>query len=493
MASELIETGIRFNLILAASILVVLVLRAPMRRLFGARIAYALWLMPPLAAAMCFAPRRIEIIRLPAQPLAQIAPSAPALDPTPWIAGAWVAGALVFLAVLALRQHRFVRSLGRLVRRGERVFGAQSQTGPAVVGALWPKIVTPADFEHRYSEEERAVVLAHERAHMRQGDPLINALAALMQCVNWFNPLVHIGVRALRVDQELACDAAVMARVGQPRRIYAEAMLKAHAAPLGPLVCAWPAPSLNPLKERIAMLKRTPPSRSHLLLGAAVVTIATFGVCTSAWTAQPARIVALQAQAEAPKGEDVRAEPTADVDLEVNPQADADIDLNVDTPEFQARVDELTEDAMRLAHEAFVSADANADHRPAMSPQQRAQLEREIRNNAWRIRRDSMQQARAAMVQARAEIELQRPVIDMQMREELARQRPEIDAQVRNDLRAQAEQLRAQARQFHAEQDHMSANERNQRQAALEAQAQEVAAHAVSIAQRALENALAGL
>ncbi|MES1199273.1 MAG: M56 family metallopeptidase [Pseudomonadota bacterium] len=482
MAYELIENGIRLNLILAAAIALVLALRVPIRRVFGARVAYALWIIPPLAAAMCFAPRRVEIVRLPADPLALTAPivrDMAAFDPWPFVLGAWLLGAAIVFLLLAFRQHRFVRSLGRLVRRrdrGARVFDAQTQAGPAVVGAIWPKIVTPSDFESRYSAEERAIVLAHERAHLRQGDPLINALAAFLQCMNWFNPLVHVAARALRLDQELACDAAVMAQAGQMRRLYAEAMLKAHAAPLsGPLVCAWPAPSLKPLKERIAMLKRNPPNRVQLALGASVVALATFGVVATAWTAQPTKVVALRDNAHAPHAVVLRY---GDAPGRADATADVDLNVDVDSPEFQAQINELTENAMRLAQASLADADMRMDHHEGMSDEERAQMERDIRANAAEIQRSALQAARVAMVQARVEMNRQRPI---------------IDAHVRGELQAQARELREQERQLRAERVHMSADERSRREAEIEAHAQQIAMHAMSIAQSAIENAMANI
>ena len=76
----------------------------------------------------------------------------------------------------------------------------------------------------------------------------------------WFNPLVHLAAARFRFDQELACDAAVIARHPDSRRRYGAAMLKTQRAEFGlPMGCHWQ--SSHPLKERVAMLKQAPPSR----------------------------------------------------------------------------------------------------------------------------------------------------------------------------------------------------------------------------------------
>jgi beta-lactamase regulating signal transducer with metallopeptidase domain len=128
--------------------------------------------------------------------------------------------------------------------------------GPAVVGLIWPRIVLPAD-EDGYSAEERELIRAHERAHVARRDPRAAALASLTQCVCWFNPVMHVAAYLLRLDQELACDAAVTLRRPWARALYARTLLKTQlgGSPL-PFACAWRAWGQHPLELRIAQLKR---------------------------------------------------------------------------------------------------------------------------------------------------------------------------------------------------------------------------------------------
>src|SRR5690606_36008933 len=102
--------------------------------------------------------------------------------------------------------------------------------GPAVAGVLHPRIITPADFEERFEREERKVIIAHETIHLANNDARINAIIALLRCLCWFNPLVHVGAHLMRIDQELACDATVIERHPKSRAIYAAALLKAQLA-----------------------------------------------------------------------------------------------------------------------------------------------------------------------------------------------------------------------------------------------------------------------
>ncbi len=64
--------------------------------------------------------------------------------------------------------------------------------------------------------------------HLSRGHPRDNLVLALVLVANWFNPLARLAVRAARLDQELACDAAVLDLKRYPARGYAQALLKAQ-------------------------------------------------------------------------------------------------------------------------------------------------------------------------------------------------------------------------------------------------------------------------
>jgi beta-lactamase regulating signal transducer with metallopeptidase domain len=292
--SDALAPLLQANLAAAAAVALVLALRLPARRLFGARIAYGLWVLVPLAALATLLPERVVTVRASVVASAQATPAifesatpvmqAPAsFDPWPLAVAVWIAGGLVSLAWLGWRQAQF----GRAVREG--------RAGPAVVGVLRPRIVTPDDFERRYTPREQLVVLAHEEVHIARQDSRTNAVVAFVRCANWFNPLLHVLARYLRIDQELACDAQVVARHPTARRSYAEAMLKTQLAarPL-PLGCYWPAPSLHPLAERISLLSRRTDRRDQRL-GAAMVAALAFATVGSAWASKPPRVVVIEA------------------------------------------------------------------------------------------------------------------------------------------------------------------------------------------------------
>ena len=172
---------------------------------------------------------------------------------------------------LTSRQRAFVRSLGRLVVSPDGIFRSERIAAPMLVGAFRPRVIVPVDFEARYSERDRLLMLAHERAHQERGDALVNSLAAGWLCVFWFNPLLYWALGRIRFDQELACDALVVSRSDAGKKRYADALLRAQlnyeSAWRMPAGCHWQ--SNHPLKERIAMLKLRSPALSRRIAGIA--------------------------------------------------------------------------------------------------------------------------------------------------------------------------------------------------------------------------------
>lgn len=306
MSAEVLPILLRATLAASAAIIVVFLLRQTLRAAFGAQVAYAFWLLVPFATLASFLPARVMIVSAPAMTDTQaiaaraVETGAPIaaepsphvletalsnIEPTPLLLLIWLTGVVFSVLLLLHSQRRFMRNA--------------DTAGPAVVGIIAPRIVLPADFDRRYTPAERDLVIAHERAHIEAFDAQINAAAALAQCLNWFNPLFHVARAALRVDQELACDARVMARHGDAKRIYAEAMLKTQlAAQAVPLGCQWPPIGAQPLKERITMLARPRPTSFRIALGATLCAVATLAAGTVAWATQQPRVIHVSQQSE---------------------------------------------------------------------------------------------------------------------------------------------------------------------------------------------------
>ena len=237
----------------ATSALVVLVLlvREPVRRHFGARVAYALWLIP---AARLLMPTITETIERPAvaatprlfatqamnesllmssvatpqQSLVEQAGGWPTILMVLWLG---VAAGLFAARMLAFRRERsaILRNAEEIGRIGSiRLVRSREVSGPLAFGIFDRVIAVPADFETLFAEHEQRLALEHELAHHRSGDLVANLVAFTLLCLQWFNPLAWVAHAAFRFDQEAACDARVLEKRGAGERSdYGRAIAKA--------------------------------------------------------------------------------------------------------------------------------------------------------------------------------------------------------------------------------------------------------------------------
>lgn len=263
----------------------VLLLRGPARRAFGAERAAQLWWLPLATLVACLLPhpasmnpgagslpRMVVMIQAVTDEFSREASSS---TPMPWrvlILLLWLAGVLVLLMGAGLAQWRYRQRLSTAVAvtgwncRWPVRQAEHGDIGPALVGVWRVCIVLPADFERRYEYDEQVLVVAHESMHAQRRDGCWCLLAGLVLVLFWFHPMAWWCWRALRQDLELACDAAVLRQSGVTRRRYADALLKTQPAAWAlPVGCSWS--SQHPLMERIAMLKLPTPGRRQRLLG----------------------------------------------------------------------------------------------------------------------------------------------------------------------------------------------------------------------------------
>jgi len=285
--SAVLSLLVELNIAAAAAILFVMLVRRPAARFFGPHAAYSLWAIVPVAMLATLLPERTTetfvteflIGGLPAS-VAAARLEAGASWLVPALTAAWLIGIAALTVMLVRRQNAFLRDADI------------GLAGPAIVGFRHPRIVTPDDFAQRFSHDERKLILTHEQVHIDRNDARINALAAFLRCLFWFNPLVHVGAKAMRIDQEMSCDAEVIDRRPRVRRAYAETLLKTQLAsrPL-PVGCYWPAESQHPLAERISHIAARPLSGRRRAAAAALVLALTAGAGVTAWAAQPERTI----------------------------------------------------------------------------------------------------------------------------------------------------------------------------------------------------------
>jgi beta-lactamase regulating signal transducer with metallopeptidase domain len=158
----------------------------------------------------------------------------------------------------------------------------QSDTLPAAATIGWrrPIVILPADWT-AWTADQRRAVLAHEIAHVRDGHFLGVLCGQLGLMLHFYHPLVHWLVHRLRLEQELAADAAAAGVIGGERRYLETIAELALGQSDRPLV--WPArsflPTRNTFLRRIAMLRDARPRSMRGTTGTRLLAIGSVLLC----------------------------------------------------------------------------------------------------------------------------------------------------------------------------------------------------------------------
>lgn len=98
-------------------------------------------------------------------------------------------------------------------------------TVPTIVGVLKPMILLPVTLSSGLSPEQIESVLAHELAHLRRYDHLINLLQRVIESLLFFHPVVWWVSNRIRDEREHCCDDLVVACGTMPLD-YAKSLLR---------------------------------------------------------------------------------------------------------------------------------------------------------------------------------------------------------------------------------------------------------------------------
>jgi len=186
------------------------------------------------------------VVEAPPAPLPTQEPPAESLWQwlSPYAAGAYALGVLAMLARLLAGLHggRRLRrdsepatdpALLAMLARQARAMGllltpavacCSRVAVPIVVGLVRPMILLPLSMAAGLSPGQVEAVLAHELAHIRRLDPLVNVLQRLVESLLFYHPGVWFISRWIRVERENCCDDLAVA-AGTERLAYAESLL----------------------------------------------------------------------------------------------------------------------------------------------------------------------------------------------------------------------------------------------------------------------------
>lgn len=86
---------------------------------------------------------------------------------------------------------------------------------PMTFGLFKSYVVLPVHFDEWLSMDEIHYIFLHELHHYKSKDIAVNYLMVIFQIIYWFNPLVWIAFRKMRLDREIACDHAVLSSLDE--------------------------------------------------------------------------------------------------------------------------------------------------------------------------------------------------------------------------------------------------------------------------------------
>lgn len=294
MSAEIFRALVSSAMSVSLAIVIVAIARWPVRKLAGSTVAYSLWLLVPGSLLVLLLPSLDHELQLEAvRPLFQLArpelllPAAPTagyLDTT--LLAIWILGFACSMGLVIHQHRRLMGSLGTIRSTANGAHQSSTASDPMVLGILRPRIVLPADFSERYSPEEQSLILMHEQVHLNRRDTAVNALATLISCAYWFNPLVFWAIRRYRLDQEISVDCCVV-QARQKRSTYGEMLLNVQLAAQhrpSAFISSW-SPR-HPLKERLQMLKVPAPGKTRRRIGVTVVGALLVAMTQQLWSAQ---------------------------------------------------------------------------------------------------------------------------------------------------------------------------------------------------------------
>jgi bla regulator protein BlaR1 len=144
-----------------------------------------------------------------------------------------------------------IRWLGQ---RAPRLRVADWILSPALVGFGAPQFLIPRRMLGIFSREDWEHVFAHEIAHLRWRDHWAQMLLLVAHCVHWFNPLVWLALKRMRLDRELAADDWVLRRLRSEDHLsYGETLLRALSSHSKQILCQ---PGLVGISEDGSQMKQ---------------------------------------------------------------------------------------------------------------------------------------------------------------------------------------------------------------------------------------------
>jgi beta-lactamase regulating signal transducer with metallopeptidase domain/beta-lactamase class D len=166
-------------------------------------------------------------------------------DLLPWLTLLWLAGILVLssrmigglILTRRIAKHEtypvsefWLEKLKKIaqelrVEKPVRLLRSSLVEVPTAIGWLRPVILLPACIFTGLTTQQLEAILAHELAHIRRHDYLVNLLQIVAETLLFYHPAVWWVSRRVRIEREHVCDDLAVSVCGDPI-MYARALMK---------------------------------------------------------------------------------------------------------------------------------------------------------------------------------------------------------------------------------------------------------------------------
>lgn len=170
------------------------------------------------------------------------------------------------------------------ISRNVRLLQSPGVDVPTVIGWIKPVILLPMSALAGLSSSQIEAILAHELAHIRRHDYLVNLLQTLLETLLFYHPAVWWLSRRIRAERENCCDDLAVSLCGDPVA-YARALAdleERRGAPVHLALAATGGPLLHRVRRLLLAAPASHAGRGPVWLAGATAVVLMTGIALAA-------------------------------------------------------------------------------------------------------------------------------------------------------------------------------------------------------------------
>lgn len=141
------------------------------------------------------------------------------------------------------------------VNRPINVFSVDNRV-PLMTYGLWKSHLLVPKWVMELENKQRKILVYHELMHIKNHHSLYNLLLVSLRCIYWFNPLILLMTRAIRLDMEILVDHQVVSQT-LDKNSYVHLLIQAKTSKRQMLASAFTSSQTKKqTKERIYMIMK---------------------------------------------------------------------------------------------------------------------------------------------------------------------------------------------------------------------------------------------